>query len=267
MCGKTPRQHYGFLIPVFCRMPTFKLFKNRQLIKTIKGADPKELSAIVKKLANEAESMNETGGTAESSGSASWMGGDPAKGYSNITDQTDLKGLELLNFDSELGNVRTLFESSKPSALSTGDKSKIKDWVESDTDDQLMLYIPFQATLKIHSIHLTSIPPYSDDDEVPMRPKTVQVYVNRSHILGFEEAEDSPVTQSITINSKDWDDTTGTAKMDLRFVKFQNVTSLVLFVVNGDGEGEKVRLDRVRVVGETGERRDGKIEKMGDDHD
>ena len=55
--------------------------------------------------------------------------------------------------------------------------------------------------------------------------------------------------------------------MELRFVKFQNVTSLVIFVVDGEGDGEKVRVDRLRIVGESGEKRDlGKLEKVGD-HD
>lgn len=234
----------------------------------IRGADPKQLSSAVKRLANEAEAAGDAGddGFAESSQGSFWMASEPAKGYSNVTDQIDLKGLELLNFDGDFGNVRTFFDSTKPSA-SESDKSSTKDWVESDTDDQLMLFIPFQSTLKIHSLQITSLPP-SSDDEAPMRPKTVQIYTNRAHVLGFEEAEDITPTQSITLSSRDWDLKTGTANIELRFVKFQNVSSLVIFVVNGDGEGEKVRLDRIRVIGESGEKRDpGKLEKVGDDHD
>ena len=98
-----------------------------------------------------------------------------------------------------------------------------------------------------------------------MRPKTIQIYSNRPHILGFEEAEDIPATQAITLSEKDWDES-GTATLSLRFVKFQNVTSLVLFIVDGDGNGDKVRVDRIRVVGETGEKRElGKLEKIGDE--
>jgi C-terminal proteasome-interacting domain of thioredoxin-like. len=86
-----------------------------------------------------------------------------------------------------------LFDSSKPSSLNGKGKSgSSADWVESDTDEQLMLYIPFQSSLKIHSLHVTSLPPSSDDDDVPMRPKTLRLYTNRSHVLGFEEAEDIP---------------------------------------------------------------------------
>jgi hypothetical protein len=111
-----------------------------------------------------------------------------------------------------------------------------------------------------------SLPPTSEDDgEVPMRPKTFKIYSNRPHILGFEEADDIPATQSITLSEQDWD-ATGTATLDLRFVKFQNVSSLVVFIVDGEGEGERVRLDRVRIIGETGEKRElGKLEKIGDE--
>jgi hypothetical protein len=99
-----------------------------------------------------------------------------------------------------------------------------------------------------------------------MRPKTLQFYTNRPHILGFEEAEDIPATQAITLSEKDWD-SIGTATISLRFVKFQNVTSLVVFIVDGEGSGERVRIDRIRIIGETGEKRDlGKLEKVDDEH-
>jgi hypothetical protein len=97
-----------------------------------------------------------------------------------------------------------------------------------------------------------------------MKPKTIKIYTNRPHILGFEEAEDVQATQIITLGSNDWD-STGTANIALRFVKFQNVTSLILFTVDGDGDGKRVRLDRIRIIGETGEKRDpGKLEKISD---
>lgn len=97
-----------------------------------------------------------------------------------------------------------------------------------------------------------------------MRPKTIKLFTNRPHNLGFDEAEDIQPTQEIEIGKDDWNDN-GTANVGLRFVRFQNITSLVVFVVDGDGESEKVRLDRVRLIGETGEKRDlGKLEKIGD---
>jgi hypothetical protein len=94
-------------------------------------------------------------------GGASSSGGNLPKGYSDISDQVDVKGLELLNADSDFAGVRILFDSSKPSGLDTKGKTGGdggKDWVESDTDEQLMLFIPFQATLKIHTLQVRSFP-------------------------------------------------------------------------------------------------------------
>lgn len=125
--------------------------------------------------------------------------------------------------------------------------------------------MPFQSTLKIHSLHITSQSPSEDDDELPSRPKVIKVFVNRPSILGFDEADGLKATQEITLSEKDWDPKTNTAKIELRFVKFQNVTSLVVFVVESEGDNEKVRIDRVRIIGESGEKRDGKIEKISDE--
>jgi hypothetical protein len=98
-----------------------------------------------------------------------------------------------------------------------------------------------------------------------MRPRTIKLFTNKPHNMGFDEAEDLSATQKIEISESDWNDQ-GTANIPLRFVKFQNITSLVIFVVNGDGDGEKTRLDRVRLIGEAGEKREmGKLEKIGDE--
>ncbi|KAK7727694.1 Thioredoxin-like protein 1 [Botryosphaeria dothidea] len=257
-------------------MPTFMIFKNTREVSRIRGANAQQLSEAVKKLAAEAESGGSSSsgfGEASSSSGGGWLGASLPRGYHDVTDQVDVRGLDLLNADTEeAGGARTLFATNKPSASESA-KGKSKaggepDWVESDTDEQLMLYIPFQSTLKVHTIHLTSFPPQpsEDNDEVPMRPRTIKLYTNRAHNLGFEEAEDIPPTQEIAIKPEDWDASSGTAKLELRYVKFQNITSLVVFVVDGEGDGEKVRLDRIRIIGESGEKREmGKLEKIGDD--
>lgn len=99
-----------------------------------------------------------------------------------------------------------------------------------------------------------------------MRPKVIKLFTNRPHNLGFDDAEGETPTQMIELGEKDWDAKTSTANIPLRFVKFQNINSLVIFVESGDGQGEKTRIDRIRFIGETGEKREmGKLEKIGDD--
>lgn len=68
------------------------------------------------------------------------------------------------------------------------------------------------------------------------------------------------------IKDSDWDEQTHTAKVELRFVKFQNISSMTIFVADGQGDEEKTRIDRVRLFGESGEKRAmGKLEKVGDE--
>ncbi|KAJ5175101.1 uncharacterized protein N7482_000978 [Penicillium canariense] len=253
--------------------PTFIVFDTGRKIETVAGANPQKLNEVIRRLASEATKSD--GGSGEGSG-AGWMGAEVAARYTDVTDQVDTKGLDLLNRDNQFGEPRVLFDTSKPSALAGKGKgtdegsSSGADWVESDTDEQLMLYVPFQSKLKVHSLHVTSFPPAAgegdDDDELPMRPRTLKLYTNTSHVLGFEQAEDANPVQTIEIQPEQWDAKTGTATVDLRFVKFQNVTSLVLFFVDGDGDSEKLRVDRIRIIGDAGEKRVmGKLEKIGDE--
>lgn len=247
-------------------IPTFILFRDGKVVEKAKGADPSRLKSLIEKLGNDIETAGE-GASSSSSGGIAWLGADLPRGYTDISDIVDIRGLELLNADAEF-SVRTLFTKPKPAALEKS-TSETKDWVESDTDEQLMLFMPFNSAVKLHTIQLTSLPSQAtddeDEDETPMRPKTIKLFTNRPHNLGFDEAEDIQPTQEIEIGENDWN-ANGTATLGLRFVRFQNITSLVLFVVDGDGESEKVRLDRVRLIGESGEKREmGKLEKIGDE--
>ncbi|KAH6691560.1 thioredoxin [Plectosphaerella plurivora] len=250
-------------------LPTFMVFKDGKVLEKIQGADPNKLRQTVMRLAGELM----TGGGASSSGAAagsssggsgggSWRGAELPRGYGDVTDQIEIKGCELLNADDDNGNVRVLFEASKPSALSG--KEGANDFVESGSDDQLLLFTPFSSMIKLHTLQLTSLPP-KDDDDAPMRPGTIHLYTNKPHNLDFAEADDTPPTQAFTLTEADWN-ADGTANISLRFVKFQNIHSLIIYVTAGDGDGEKVRLDRVRLIGESGEKREmGKLEKIGDE--
>jgi PITH domain len=173
-------------------LPTIILFENGKETQRMKGADIGGLTRITSRFSEIAES-------AGSSSSAVVSGVQIPRGFSDVTSEIDLLGLDLLNADGALGSVRNLFSDTKPSGLqSTGDaegkgKGKVADgkgspdWVESDTDAQLMLFVPFQSTVKLHSLQLTSYAsrdPEEDDDEVPARPKRIELYTNRSHTLG-----------------------------------------------------------------------------------
>lgn len=144
---------------------------------------------------------------------------------------------------------RCLFHALPPVALepTIGKRSDFdcaEHFVTSDVDEQLLLSVKFRRTVKIHSIQLTSLP---ESNQMAKRPRTVKLFTNRINSMGFEEAEEDPAVQTITINEKDWDEKTGTAVLEMFYVKFQKVSDLVLFV--SDGQGDFTRLDRVRIIG------------------
>ncbi|KAL8294409.1 hypothetical protein RB597_007903 [Gaeumannomyces tritici] len=263
--------------------PKVVAFSNGKALQTSKNADLSSLRDLLKlrgslggaAAAAGGESSGGGGGGSSAAAAAAaaannWLGAALPRSYKDVSDQIELKRVELLNVDSEQGSVRVLFSQEKPSALAAGKGKETgeTDWVESDTDEQLLLFMPFQSMLKLHTLQITSIPPTGDDvdeDEVPMRPKTIKLYPNRPHNLDFDQAERTEPTQEIEISASDWN-AEGTANIPLRFVKFQNINSLVIFVESGDGSSEKVRLDRLRLIGDSGEKREmGKLEKIGDE--
>ena len=265
-------------------MPTFVYFEGGKEHTRIQGANQQALLKLIDRWkVIGSGSGGGGGGGGESSGSGgeggNWIGNELPRGMSNITDQVDIKGIEIRNNDSSFGNARTLIEPSAPTSLRKGKTASTtssaegsKDWVESDTDPELMIHMPFQSTLKIHSLQLTSFAPSAAeaaeneddvDDETPMRPKTLKLFINKPNIVGFDE--DVEPVQEIVLSESDWQGATATVA--LRYVKFQKVSTLCVFVVDGDREGgERTRIDRIRIVGESGEKRDmGKLEKIGDE--
>lgn len=118
-------------------------------------------------------------------------------------------------------------------------------FMTSHVDEQLLLFTKFRRAVNIHSIQLTSL---SHSDEGAKRPRMVKLFTNTSHPISWDEAEDEPGVQTITINEKDWDEETGTAVLKLHYVKFKRVYDVVLFVSSNQGDAF-TRLDRVRIIG------------------
>lgn len=251
-------------------MPTFVVFKDAVEIKRVQGANIPALSAVVKELIEEAKGTGSgvfgAGGSSSASGeSKGWLGASLPKGYWDVSEEIELSGMDILNANTEAGVARALFKDTEPNK----DKADTKDYVESDTDEQLMIFIPFRSTVKLHTIHITSFPSQNDDDDEEVgRPTKLKLYVNRANIVGFDEANDLPATQEIELSKDSWDAKTGTAVISTRFVKFQSVSSLTIFVEEGEEGCDKTRIDRIRLVGEAGEKRDmGKLEKVKDGHE
>lgn len=133
-------------------------------MEKVTGANKEKVKEVVQKIIAETQggAAAKSGGFGSiSSNDSEWRITELPKGYKNVTDQVDMQGLDLLNSDSTLGPVQVLFEDTKPTGLVKKERInteiKEKDWIESDTDEQLMLFIPFQSTLKTYSLQVGNI--------------------------------------------------------------------------------------------------------------
>ncbi|CAH0516707.1 unnamed protein product [Peronospora belbahrii] len=101
--------------------------------------------------------------------------------------------------------------------------------LKSDADEQLMLYIEFQDTVKLYSLNLVA-PSGSE------APRLLQVFINRPN-LGFSDAGDVEPTQIIALKEEDL---MPENDVELRFVKFQRVKNITIFVEANNGADETV---------------------------
>lgn len=139
------------------RAPSFLIFRDGKVKDKAHGTNPLELRKFAEKIAKEAQAVESGSSSAAASG---WRGSELPRGYSDITDQVEIRDCEVLNAADEAGTVRALFDTAKPSGLDKGKStaSAAKDWVQSGSDDQLLLYIPFQSTVKLHTIQVRKQP-------------------------------------------------------------------------------------------------------------
>lgn len=83
--------------------------------------------------------------------------------------------------------------------------------------------------------------------------------------MDFSEADGTEPTQVVTLKPEDWN-SQGTANISLRVVKFQNTTTLILYVQKGADGADAVRLDRIKFIGDAGTKREmGKLQKVEDE--
>ncbi|CAN0147761.1 unnamed protein product [Pylaiella littoralis] len=109
--------------------------------------------------------------------------------------------------------------------------------LKSDADEQLLLHVGFMETVKLHSIDFVA----PADDSAP---STVKLYLNR-HSMGFSDTDDMSPAQTLELTQEDL--VAGSASV-LKFVKFQRVTGLSIFVADNNG-AEQSCLSSLRFFG------------------
>jgi len=153
----------------------------------------------------------------------------------------DVSLLEFL----DLSQVNCLNESAEhlfSSIVSAKALNTTPTYLLSDADQQLLLNIHFNQSVRVRAIVIKS----SGGDSAPKR---VKLLVNRPSI-GFEDVEDAEEPGVAQILDLSQDDVQQGRPVSLRFVRFQTVNSLHIFVVSNRGDTQdETRIDAVDVLG------------------
>jgi len=192
-------------------MPTFVFVKNKAAIATVRGADPGGLERSVVMHAGNA-----------SGSSSSEQGGDVS-----LQEFIDPSQVNCLNESPQHG-VKAMIK-----------KEPANSYLASDADEQLLINITFNQIVRVRSLMFKT-------SEVEKGPKTIKLMTNKPH-LGFDDFEDErPISQTIDLTE---DDVKEGKKIGLRFVRFQSVTTLSIFVESNHGGGDETRIDAIDIFG------------------
>lgn len=187
-------------------MPTFMVFQSGVRVEQMKGADAKALETMVKKYADNsaADSL--------------------VAGQMDLTPLVDKKQMECLNESDDTPLGRFLEGNCN---------------LVSDCDEQLIISLPFNQPVKVHSILIKGV---SD-----RAPKKVKVFINLPKTTDFDNATALEPTQMLEFDESSIQ---GHGQVvALKYVKFQNVQNIQFFIENNVGGGDVTELVKLTVFG------------------
>ncbi|KAI3426924.1 hypothetical protein D9Q98_006868 [Chlorella vulgaris] len=126
-------------------------------------------------------------------------------------------------------------------ALKQGYREDDGLFLESDTDEQLLIHIPFNTACKLSGLVIKST-------KTDQAPKKVKLFVNRPTI-GFSEAADSAGVQELELSEEDVEG----KQLQLKLVKFSKVNVLTLFVESNQGDEDTTVIQKLAVFGSGGD--------------
>ncbi|XP_055382555.1 thioredoxin-like protein 1 [Condylostylus longicornis] len=115
--------------------------------------------------------------------------------------------------------------------------TNVPGFLQSDVDEELIISVTFNQAVKIHSLRIEGPP--------NLGPKEIKLFINQPRTIDFDMAESCTSVQDLTLTPSDLE---GNA-VNLKYVKFQNVTNIQVFVRNNQSGGEITRIDRLSFIG------------------
>jgi len=115
----------------------------------------------------------------------------------------------------------------------------------SDADEQMLLNIHFNQKVRIRSIVIQT-------KVAEQGPKELKIFTNRPS-LGFEDVENADEPETAQTLELSQEEVSLGKPISLRFVRFQNVNSLHIFIISNQGGTETTRIDAVNFFGSVNE--------------
>lgn len=152
------------------------------------------------------------------------------RGQVDLVDFIDWTGVECLNQDSShsiVNALKQIFRDDEGLHLA------------SDSDEQLLIYIPFMQVVKLHSALFKG-----PEEE---GPKTVKLFSNKEH-MGFSNVSDYPPSDTLELSPNHLVEN---KPVPLKYVKFQNVRSLTIFIEGNQSESDVTKIHKIALYGTT----------------
>ena len=237
-------------------VPTFVFRKGRK-IERVQGFSP-DFKAALDKLKDKAALDSEVEDRNSQTSS------DSSNLYVKEIQQFLPKGFEVVNDAIHFGemvalNVMPLYKENTEVKLVF--KPLVLDsTIYTDADSQALFFVPFNHICKVYSILIKILKPEALElkeleldleelKEEAQLPSLVKVWANKPAVLSFEDctASDALHEEKLQPNLQP-----GWHEIKLRYVRFQNVQNLNIFVDGADEDSHTI-IEKVVIVGLTGE--------------
>ncbi|KAF3936470.1 hypothetical protein ABW19_dt0207907 [Dactylella cylindrospora] len=127
--------------------------------------------------------------------------------------------------ESTLGSGKAILRKTWDERLSTDPE------LESDSDPELLMYIPFAGIVRLHTLLIRSPP----DGTAPL---TLKIFINRDG-MDFSAASSTTPTQILSIPMIPPSSAPEVVEMPLKRALFNNVRSVTLFFEDNHSDGEE----------------------------
>ncbi|CAH8629622.1 unnamed protein product [Schistosoma haematobium] len=200
-------------------LPTFIFLRGAEQIDRITGGVPQKLRDKVQELALSGSDSHESGSNKSPQSSKQY----------DMDILLSKNQCECLNEDDT---------HSLAQLLNSSENNNSKAYLLSDTDEQLIIYITFSQFVRIQSVQING--PKEN------APKTVKLFVNQTSTPDFDSCEIGEAVQTLELTEEDIKHGGIT---QLNFVKFQNVSTLTIFVKNNQTSTDQTRIDTLKFYG------------------